>query len=88
MIEIKFVKEENKSIAYDGDNQIGECEFVEERNEWNIIHTEVSSLYQGQGIAKKLVDEVIQKAIQNGKGVIAECSYAKKILKSKEEKDS
>lgn len=83
MIEIKFIKEQNKSVAYDGNNQIGECDFIEKGNEWNIIHTEVSNLYQGQGIARKLVEIVIENAVQNGKSVVADCSYAKKILESK-----
>ena len=76
MIEIKFEKEQNKSIVYDGNNQIGECSFIEHGEEWNIVHTEVSNLYQGQGIARKLVESVIEN-------VVAECSYAKKILESK-----
>ncbi len=83
MIEIKFVKEQNKSIAYDGSNQIGECSFIEQGEEWNIVHTEVSNLYQGQGIARKLVEDVIKNAVQNAKSVVADCSYAKKILESK-----
>ncbi len=83
MIEIKFVKEQNKSIVYDGNNQIGECSFIEHGEEWNIVHTEVSNLYQGQGIARKLVESVIENALINGKNVVAECSYAKKILESK-----
>lgn len=83
MIEIKFIKEQNKSVAYDGNNQIGECDFIEKENEWNIIHTEVSDLYQGQGIARKLLKNVIENAIQEGKRVVADCSYAKKILESK-----
>lgn len=83
MIEIKFVKEQNKSIVYDGNNQIGECSFIEYGEEWNIVHTEVSNLYQGQGIARKLVESVIENALKNGKTVVAECSYAKKILESK-----
>lgn len=83
MIEIKFIKEQNKSVAYDGKNQIGECDFIEEGNEWNIIHTEVSNLYQGQGIARKLVENIIENAVQNGKNIVADCSYAKKILESK-----
>lgn len=83
MIEIKFIKEQNKSVAYDENNQIGECDFIEKENEWNIIHTEVSNLYQGQGIARRLVENVIENAVQNGKNIVADCSYAKKILESK-----
>lgn len=80
MIKIDFIKEQNKSVAYDDNIQIGECDFIETENCWNIVHTEVDNFYQGQGIARKLVEKVIENAKENNKKVIAECSYAKKIL--------
>ena len=83
MIEIKFEKNKNKSIAYDNNIQIGECEFIEVEENWNIIHTEVSSLYQGQGIARKLVESIIENARKYNKNIIAECSYAKRVIENK-----
>ena len=80
MIKIDFIKEQNKSVAYDDNIQIGECDFIEIENCWNIVHTEVDNSYQGQGIARKLVEKIIENAKENNKKVIAECSYAKKIL--------
>ena len=80
MIEIKFEKENNKSVAYDNNIKIGVCVFVEGGEYWNIIHTEVSHLYQGQGIARKLVEKVIENAKIYDKKLMADCSYAKKIL--------
>ena len=80
MIEIKFDKENNKSVAYDGNTKIGECVFVETETNWNIIHTEVSNLYQGQGIARRLVESVAENAKEYNKKVIADCSYAKRIV--------
>lgn len=80
MIKIKF--EENKSVAYDDDKKIGECDFIEENDTWNIIHTEVDNTYQGQGIAKKLVECVIENAKKQNKNIIADCSYAKRVLES------
>ena len=80
MIEIKFEKVNNKSVAYDNNIKIGECVFVESGEYWNIIHTEVSHLYQGQGIARKLVEKVIENARIYDKKLMADCSYAKKIL--------
>ena len=58
MIEIKFDKNNNKSIAYDVDTKVGECEFIERR----------------------LVESIIENAKQYNKKLIAECSYAKKVI--------
>ena len=80
MIEIIFEKENNRAVAYDNTIQVGECDFLETENYWNITHTEVNNEYQGQGIAKKLVECIIENAKKENKKLIAECSYAKKIL--------
>lgn len=82
MIEIRFQKEIKRALAYDEKKIIGECKFVELDDTWNIIHTKVNKSYQGQGIAKKLVFEVIKNAKENSKNIVAECSYADKILKN------
>ena len=50
------------------------------RGLWNIVHTEVNSKYQGQGIARKLVENVIENAHKNNKQLKADCSYARRIL--------
>ena len=82
MIEIRFDNNNNKSIAYDKDIQIGECDFLELNDTWNIIHTEVNNLYQGQGIARKLVENIIENAKKYNKKIIADCSYAKKVIEN------
>lgn len=83
MIDIKFIKRENRSVAYDNEIEIGVCEFKELGDTWNIIHTVVDSKYQGQGIAKMLVKSIIENSQKCNKNLIAECSYAKKILETK-----
>ena len=80
MIDIKFEKENNKSVAYDNNIKIGECVFMEDGGYYNIVHTEVSDLYQGQGIARKLVENVIENAKIYNKKLMADCSYAKRII--------
>ena len=62
MIEIVFKLDENKAIAYDSENKVGECDFEKIDDIWNITHTEVDSDYQGQGIARKLVENVIENS--------------------------
>lgn len=78
MIKISF--EENKSVAYDDNKQIRECDFIENEHIWNIVHTEVDNAYQGQGIARKLVEKVIKNAKLYYRKIMAECSYASKII--------
>jgi len=80
MINIKF--EINKSVAYDNDLKIGECNFIEDGEVWNIVHTEVDNSYQGQGIARRLVESVIENAKVNNKKLVADCSYAKKVIEA------
>lgn len=80
MIKIVFNEKENKSVAYDDNTKIGECDFEEIQDTWNIFHTEVDNAYQGQGIARKLVEIIVQNAKSNNKKLIASCSYAKKII--------
>lgn len=81
MIKIKLEIKNNKSLAYDNNIVVGECEFINEEGIWNIIYTEVNRAYQGQGIAKKLVEIILEEAKKSNKKVIAECSYANKLLK-------
>lgn len=83
MIDIKFIKEENRAVAYDNEIEIGVCEYKELGDTWNIIHTVVDSKYQGQGIAKMLVKCVTENSKECNKNLMAECSYAKKVLETK-----
>ena len=80
MYKIKFDKNNNRSVAYDNDVEIGKCEFIEVDCSWNIVHTEVNKSYQGKGIARKLVECIIENSKIYNKNVIADCSYAKKII--------
>ena len=83
MIKIKFDESKKQSNAYDNNEKIGECCYIESQDSWNIIHTEVNKSYQGQGIARKLVESIIENAEKNNKKVIAECSYAKKVIEQR-----
>ena len=83
MPEIIFDRNKNKSIAYDNNIKIGECDFTEKQDTWNITHTEVDNKYQGQGIAKKLVECVVENAKNSNKKLIADCLYAKRLIENK-----
>ena len=82
MVNIKFIKKENRAVAYDDEIEIGECEFQELEDTWNIIHTRVDNKYQGKGIAKTLVKCMIEHSEKCNKNLIAKCSYAKRVLEN------
>ena len=81
MIRIEFDIKSNKSIAYDENTIVGVCEYIVQENTWNIVHTEVDKNYQGQGIARRLVECIIEEANKNNKKLISDCSYAAKVIK-------
>ncbi len=85
MVEIRFEIDKNRAVAYNNEEEIGECVFLEQNNDWNIVHTEVNSDYQGQGIARKLVENIIENAKKYHKRMIADCSYAKKVINDKKD---
>lgn len=82
MINIIFEKDKLRSVAYDDEILIGECDFEINDDSCNIFHTEVNKNYQGKGIASRLVDCVIENVQKENLKITATCSYAKeKILR-------
>ncbi len=76
MVTISFKEDENRSIAFDENIEIGECTYQVSDGVWNISHTFVEPEYGGQGIAKQLVDKIIWQAREANTKVSATCSYA------------
>ncbi|MGM8213188.1 GNAT family N-acetyltransferase [Virgibacillus sp. W0430] len=75
-----------------GENEsspLAEITFKEKDEQALIVdHTYVSDELRGQGMAGKLVAEMVEFARSEGKKIIAECSYAKnKIEKTPEYHD-
>ena len=50
-----------------------------------ITHTEVDPAYGGQGIARRLIEEIVAEARRAGKKIVPLCSYADKMMTGKEE---
>lgn len=86
MIKINFLKDEYKAVAFDGETIVGLCEYIENEDVWNIVHTEVDNNYQGQGIAKRLVECILENAPKYNKKVVADCSYAQKVIEKNNSK--
>ena len=76
---IQYEPNNNRSAAYDGDHEIGECCYSVSDNTWTIYHTEVNPAYGGQGIARKLV-MAVKEADETGMNIVSTCSYAYKVL--------
>lgn len=85
-IRIVFETENRQAIAYDGDKSIGECEYTVDRTgKWVIVHTGVRPEYNGRGIAKRLLEKVIEAARERGVKIIPVCSYAQRMMSGKDE---
>ncbi|TCN27097.1 GNAT family N-acetyltransferase [Mesobacillus foraminis] len=66
----------------EGGRQLAEITYTPvDENTLSIDHTYVSEELRGQGIAKQLVEKVIDKARGENKKIIPICSYAQTLLK-------
>lgn len=79
---MKELLKENQYLLLDEKDEIlAEIDFpLVEDHVIEITHTIVSSSLQGQGIARKLVQKVLEFAKEKGYRVTASCSYAKHYL--------
>ncbi|MEG0250256.1 MAG: GNAT family N-acetyltransferase [Peptostreptococcus sp.] len=85
MIKIVYEPDKKRSAAYDKEVNIGECTYSESARLWIIDHTFVEGNYGGQGIASKLVAEIVEQARANNKKIIPLCPFAKKEFLEKTE---
>jgi len=79
---IIFDEENNRSVATHEDKEIGESTFSPSENVWIIDHTYVDEDYGGQGVAKRLVEEIVEQARNEEKKLAATCPYALRLFKS------
>ncbi len=79
---IRFDEKGCRSVAMDGDTEIGECYYRESQdtNTWTIVHTEVNPQYAGKKIARRLVYKVAEEAERRKQTINPVCSYAVKVL--------
>ena len=85
-IRIVFEEASQQALAYDGNKPIGECQYdVDSLGKWIIVHTGVRPEYNGRGIAKRLVESVIEAAREHGTKIIPLCSYAQHLMTSKDD---
>ena len=84
-MQIVFEPEHFRSAAYDGETRVGVAEFDAQDERWVITHTEVDPAYGGQGIARRLIEVLIEAARSDGAKIVPVCSYAEKMMRGKEE---
>ena len=84
-MQIRYEAEHCRSAAYDGERRVGVAEFDAQDGRWVITHTEVDPAYDGQGIARKLIEALIEAARSDGAKIVPLCSYADKMMRRTDE---
>ena len=84
-MQIVFEAEQPRSAAYDKEKLVGVAEIEDTHGCWVITHTEVDPAYGGQGIARRLIEEIVAEARRAGKKIVPICSYAEKMMRGREE---
>ena len=84
-MQIRYEVEHGRSAAYDKEKLVGVAEIEDTHGCWVITHTEVDPAYGGQGIARRLIEEIIAEARRTGKKIVPVCSYAEKMMRGREE---
>lgn len=75
MITMRYEAERCRTVALDGDQEIGYACYSPEGEQWVMDHTEVLPAYGGRGIAGDLVDLLVDQARTAGKKIVPACSY-------------
>ena len=77
----ELLKENQYLLLGENDEILAEIDFsMIKEGVIEITHTIVSPSLQGQGIARKLVEKVLEIAKEKGYRVTASCSYARHYL--------
>lgn len=87
MIRIEYQVDKNRAIALDTDREdkrVGKIKYVEQDGNWVVNSTFVRPDYTGQGIAKKLLDEIVMQAREKNVKIVPECSYVQHVFEEKE----
>lgn len=86
-MKITLEKDQHRAAAYDGEQEIGECTYSPSETIWIIDHTGVEKDYQNQGIARQLVEAVVNGAREAKVQVMATCPYALRLFRETDEFD-
>ena len=79
-LRIEFDFENNQSLAFVDGQNVGKCQYEIKDGVWHIMHTGVRPEFGGRGIARMLVDKVVEEANKRNTKIIPICSYAQKVI--------
>ena len=86
-MEIRKKENDHRFVLYDGEKEIGYLSYdVEDNGDWIAEHTVVDEAYGGRGLARKLVEALIDEAKQQEIRVRPVCSYVKKVFSADPER--
>jgi len=85
--DIKFTKGRFYIEDFNG-KMIAEVTYVEQYGDTlHLDHTFVDESLRGQGVAKMLVDKVVELARKENKDIFPKCPYARSLFERKDEYD-
>lgn len=80
-----FKHENNKFTAYDESEELGFLNYLPDGDVLTVEHTEVYSQAEGQGLGKKLVEQVVEYARNEGKRIDPQCPFAQAVIEKSPE---
>lgn len=73
--------EQGLFTAQQGGQKAGEVSYFTSGNDTIVLdHTQVEDAFQGQQLGRKLVDQVVAYARENGLKIVPQCTYAHKVF--------
>ena len=72
-------------VKNEHDEKIGDLQYHVEDQVWTVSHTGVDPNYRGGGIARELVDRIVEEARKANVKLTATCPYALHVLESSDD---
>ncbi|MCC3376702.1 GNAT family N-acetyltransferase [Cohnella sp. REN36] len=84
--EVEVQKQGNGYMLRDRTGQVGEISYrMADADTWIIDHIFLDPRYRGTGMAKELLDIVVEEARDKGRKIIPSCAYALALFKRRAE---
>lgn len=77
MVDIEYREDEKRVVALEGEQVVGFASYSDSGSFWIADSTVVNDSHQGQGIAGRLVDQMVLVARERGVKILPLCPYVK-----------